>query len=383
MAVIFDEVKKYRCLPLQASMAKALQGLKLDLAGKKSAFIKVNIVRPARPGSAVVTHPAVAEALIRVLRDSGIKDIAVGEGPAVGVDAERAFGKSGYASLARKTGVRLLDLHRSERKKVPWAYGDLELPLEAMSSDIYITVAKMKTHYHTGVTLAVKSQQGLLTPQAKKANHKDRDLHRSLVAIAGAIRPDWVIIDGIEAMEGEGPTQGKKKRTEVMVYGDDLFETDIACCYFMGVDPGKIEHLRRAVEEGLASFESQVKDRAAALCRSVFAMPSPKPKRLLNFYSWKNYRACAEDDHCFEEAIHWALGKPKYWIPFFPKFLKFVLFRRFHLLRGKGARIPEEPGRVLCLGDCCRDVAAERGADFVPGCPPKPEDIIKTVARMK
>jgi hypothetical protein len=184
-------------------------------------------------------------------------------------------------------------------------------------------------------------------------------------------------------MEGEGPTKGKKKHTKVMVYGDNMLEMDMACCQFMGLSPFRIEHLRCATEEGLGPPEPEIKGEAFAKLRTCFKAPSPKPKQVLNFYSWKNYRACAEDDHCFEEAIRLALLKPRYWFTFFPKFIYFILFKRLDLLRGKKAKIPEDPGRVLCLGDCCRDTARKSDAYHVPGCPPKPEDIIKTISRMK
>lgn len=383
MAVFFDEVRRYRQAKLQASIAKAFDLLNLDTKGKKSVFIKVNIVRPGRPSSCVITHPAVAEALIHVLRKRGLHQIVVGEGPAAGVDVETAFKRSGYLRLSQRLGVPLLDLHKAERVTKEWDYGLLDLPLEVIESDIYINVIKMKTHFHTGVTLSIKGQQGLLTPEAKKVNHREHDLHQSLVSIAKVVRPDLVIVDAIDSMEGEGPTTGQKKHTRVMVYGDDPFETDVACCRFMGVEPSQIQHVHQAIQQGLTSSEPEIKGEAFSRHKTTFKMPSPKPKKIINFYSWKNYRVCAEGDHCFEEAIHLALVRPKYWFTFFPKFLFFVLFKRFHLLRGKKAQIPKEPGRILCIGDCSQEAAEEIGAHFVPGCPPQPEDILKTISRMK
>ncbi len=241
----------------------------------------------------------------------------------------------------------------------------------------------MKTHYHTGVTLSVKSQQGLLTPEAKKANHREYDLHKSLVEIAKVVQPDLIIVDGIVSMEGEGPTQGRRKHTRVLVYGDNPYETDAACCEFMGISPSQIKHIDYAVKEGLVQLEQEVKGEAFHKNRVNFQLPSPKPKKILNFYSWKNYRACAEDDHCFEEAIHLALRKPKYWLTFFPKFFYFVLFKRFDLIRGKKAKVPKDSDCVLCIGNCTKDTAAETDAHFVPGCPPDPEEILKTISRMK
>jgi uncharacterized protein (DUF362 family) len=383
MAVFFDEVEQYHRSLVRASIVKAFSELKIDLAGKKSAFIKVNIVRPAKPNSCVVTHPIVIEALIYVLREMGISQILVGDGPAIGVDVKTALKRSGYLHLAKKMDVQLINLNNTTYVKKEWDHGILELPKEIIKSDFYINVPKMKTHFHTGVTLSIKNQQGLLVPQAKRENHCKYDLHHSLVSIAKVIQPDLVIVDAIHSMEGEGPTKGKKKVTNVMVYGDNMLETDIACCHFMGVSPSQIEHICYAIQERLGPNEPKIKGKAFIQRRTCFEMPSPKPKQILNFYSWKNYNACAEDEHSFDKAIHLALRNPKYWFTFFPKFLYFVIFKRFDLLRGKNAKAPEDSERILCIGNCCQEVASRNDAYFVPGCPPKPEDILKTISRMK
>jgi len=382
MTVFFDEVTRYDRSLIQESILRAFHELRVDLNGVRSAFIKVNVVRPAKPDSCVVTHPVVAEALIHVLRGLGLTEITVGDGPAAGVDGREAFKKSGYSDLCRKMKVRLVNLNEARCIKKEWDHGLLELPEEVLNSDFYINAAKMKTHFHTGVTLSIKNQQGLLTPQAKKANHREYDLHHALLSIAKAIQPDFIMVDAVESMEGEGPTKGKMKSTQVMVYGKDLFETDMACCQFMGVSPAQVPHLEHALQQGLCTSEPEITGEAFAGHRSVFEMPSPKPKQILNFYSWKNYRACAEDEHSFEKAVHLALVNPKYWFTFFPKFIYFILFKKFHLLRGKKAEVPHDAGRILCIGNCCRDVARENKTDFVPGCPPEPEDILKAVSRM-
>ena len=203
MTVFFDEIKKYHVPLIQTSITRAFNELNINLDGKKSAFIKVNIVRPKKPNSGVITHPIIVEALINVLRNLGLNQITIGEGPAAGVNVDTAFKTSGYLHLAQKMKVRLLNLNNTNYVKKEWDNGILKLPVDLLQSDFYINVPKMKTHFHCGVTLSIKNQQGLLTPQAKKENHCKFNLHQSLVSIAKVIQPDLIIVDAIHSMEGE------------------------------------------------------------------------------------------------------------------------------------------------------------------------------------
>ena len=215
MSVYFDEVQKYQKALVESSIHRGLDELGIDLLGKKSVFIKVNIVRPARPKSCIVTHPVVVKALINVFREQGVTEITIGDGPAAGVNAEQAFRKSGYLHLADEMKVELIDINRAKTVKKEWDHGSLELPSVLFERDLYVNIAKMKTHFHTGVTLSIKNQQGLLNPEAKKANHREYNLHESLFSISKVVQPDFVMIDAIEAMEGEGPTTGTRKETRI------------------------------------------------------------------------------------------------------------------------------------------------------------------------
>lgn len=91
MAVFLDEIGHYRLGDLQDAIDRALEELGVDLSGKRTAFIKPNLVIAAKPGTAVVTHPMVVEALVNVLRERGFTSISIGDGPGVGLDVEKVF----------------------------------------------------------------------------------------------------------------------------------------------------------------------------------------------------------------------------------------------------------------------------------------------------
>ena len=388
MPVHFEAVDEYRVAEIEAAFERSLDTLKFDLTGRRSAFLKPNIVRPAKPDTAMVTHPRVAEAVINVLRRRGVTDIRVGEASSVGVDVGRSFELSGYRAMARRLDVPLLNLNDVERRELPWMFGRLRLPAVALESDLYINMAKMKTHFHTTVTLGVKNQKGLLLPEDKQFDHLEVRLHPALAEYARLARPHLTVVDGIIGMEGEGPTQGTPKKSGVLACGDDIYETDFACARFMGVDPTRVAHLAYAVERGLLALPSgdagalPVTGEAFAARRTTFALPKNEPKKIMNFYGWKNHRACAECEHAVEHAFELGIRNPKYWFTFLPKIAWLMMFDRVDLIRGREAKIPEKHGRLLLVGDCTQRLAEEYGVGYAKGCVPKPEEVIRRVMEL-
>ena len=382
MSVHFEAVDRYDVPEIEAALERSLSALPRPIAGSRTAFLKPNIVRPGLPASAMVTHPAVVEALINVLRRHGVSEISVGEASSVGVNVEESFRVSGYREMCRRKGVPLLNLNEVERRELKWMYGRLRLPAVALESDLYINCAKMKTHFHTTVTLGVKNQKGLLLPEDKQFDHLEVRLHPALSEYARLARPHLTLVDGIVGMEGEGPTKGTPKPVGVLALGTDIYETDYACARFMGQDPRTIRHLAYALERGHFSDPQEVTGEAFVSRRSAFELPGHEPKKLLNFYGWKNDRACAECEHVVEHAFHLGITNPKYWFTFLPKVARLMIFDRIDLLRGRDAPVPKEHGHLLLVGDCTEKLATEYGVPHVPGCVPRPADVIRRVMEM-
>ncbi len=382
MSVHFGAVAGYDVTLIERSLEEAFDALQYSLGGARTAFLKPNIVRPGAPATAMITHPAVVEALVNVLRRRGVSEIAVGEASSVGVDVQESFRVSGYGALCRRLGVPLLNLNEVERREVRWMYGRLRLPRVALESDLYINCAKMKTHFHTTVTLGVKNQKGLLLPEDKQFDHLEVRLHPALAEYARLAPPHLTLVDGIVGMEGEGPTKGKPKAVGVIALGTDIYETDFACSSFMGVEPMQVRHLAYAVERGHFGGQPRILGDAFESRRTVFELPKNEPKKIANFYGWKNHRACAECEHAMEHAFHLGLVNPRYWFTFLPKMARLMLFDRVDLIRGRDARVPAGHGKLLLVGDCTERLAAEYGVPHVRGCVPRPEDVIRRVMEM-
>ncbi len=166
MPVKIVKAKKYDVKRLKSLIRDAIEQSGLNLENKKTALLKPNIVIPAKPKSAIITHPAVVEAVVGVLEEKGFEDIVIGEGAGLGADERIIFDVAGYKKL-EKDGVRLVNLNKSERVEINWKYGTLKIPKMVKEADLYVNMPKMKTHGQTIVTLAMKNQKGILSNAEK------------------------------------------------------------------------------------------------------------------------------------------------------------------------------------------------------------------------
>lgn len=374
MTVKIIKSPKYDVKFIERQISEALNDLGLDLSNKTSALLKPNIVIPAKPGSAIITHPAVVEAMINVLEKKGIKDIVIGEGPGVGADETKAFELSGYKKLAAKKNVKLINLNKAERVEMQWKYGAVRLPKLVLESDLYINMPKMKTHGQTVVTLAMKNQKGLLSRTDKQKFHK-LGLHEPLVELAKIIQPHLVVVDAIEGMEGEGPLNGKKKKVGALVIGTNQVETDTVCCEIMGIDPKKVEHLAEGIKQKLGPEKPEIIGANIKEVKTVFVKADEKYGQFLNVYSCRNPYACSMCIDSFTLAVKSSIWSPKYWLTFLPKFTYYAILKHLYIIQGKHAEIPDTKGKVICLGDCTKEIAQKHNLTHIKGCPPSTSNI--------
>ena len=167
-----------------------LNELPFNIPPGKPVVLKPNLVFPAIETSGVVSDARLAGMLIEHLRQMGVRDITIAEGPGLGVDPLEAFEKTGFGELSRKHNVPLIDLNQAPRHPVNWYDGELQLPL-IFKDAYYINLPKLKTHINTLVTLGLKNQKGLLSYADKKCFHKS-GLHRPVAELYKLIRPDFI-----------------------------------------------------------------------------------------------------------------------------------------------------------------------------------------------
>ena len=379
MSVKIVKADKYDVKLLKLLVRDAIEESRLNLQGKKTALLKPNIVLPVKPKSAIITHPAVVDAVVSVLKEKGFEDIVIGEGAGVGADESMIFATSGYKKLERD-GVRLVNLNKAPRKKINWKYGTLKIPKIVAETDLYVNIPKMKTHGQTTVTLAMKNQKGLLSNADKKRFHL-LGLHEPIVELAKVVKPDLNVVDAVEAMEGEGPLSGKKKKVGALVIGTNLLEVDMACCELMGIEYKKVKHIKEAIRGDIGPKKPKIKGINPEEVKTSFKRANEKHGHILNVYSWRNPYACSMCIDSFSQAVKSAIRNPKYWLSFIPKFAYLAVFKRIDIIQGCHAEIPANHGSIICLGDCTKEIAKKNGFIHVKGCPPRAEDILEALIK--
>ena len=262
----------------------------LDLLGGVSNFIpprskvlvKPNLLMATGPESGVDTHPEVVRAAIKILKENNCS-ILVGDSPSVWNDqieiVQDVYRLSGIAGVCREEGVELVEFDRSSwRGKFPiTAYLD--------ECDYLVSLPKFKTHLLTTLTAAIKNNFGLVSGTYKAELHRlninPKDFSKVLVDVFQEARPVLSIVDGIIAMEGDGPgTGGKLCQKGLIVAGADAVAVDSVLAKMLGLEPLDILTTRIASERKLGTADlSNIKILGEKL-EEVSIKPLRLPKNL-------------------------------------------------------------------------------------------------------
>ncbi len=232
-----------------------LDGLRLfhlNVRGK-SVLLKPNIVEciPGKPvNTDVQLIGAAAEAFLRL--DAG--SVTVGEGPGHHRDTDLLLYETGLGDQLAHRKIAFVDLNRGEliKTKLEANYsglGHLWLPRAVLASDFIVSMPKVKTHHWTGVTLSMKNMFGIV-PGCRYGWPKNvlhwAGIHESILDICATVRPNFVIADGIVAMERDGPLNGSPRHLKTLVLADDPVMADSVLARLLGFEPSSVRHIQLA-----------------------------------------------------------------------------------------------------------------------------------------
>ena len=213
-------------------------------------LLKPNLLRGFKPERCVTTHPAVIEAVCRVLKDLSVREIVISDSPALG-SLSAVADKAGYSYLEKKYGAKILPLTNpipfENEEQVP----HLKIAGCLEHYDRIINLPKVKSHCQMTMTLGIKNLFGLVIGKRKPALHclvKNDKLKfgKMLIDIARHVDPCLTIVDGIQAMQGQGPINGTPYPLGVMGASKDMTALDRVFADLLNIPLDKIYALQAA-----------------------------------------------------------------------------------------------------------------------------------------
>ena len=319
--------------------------------------LKPNLVVEKPSSSGATTSTQIVEGVIEYLFHHHIRNIWIMESSGVGHSTKKAFNVTGLDSVAKRYGVRLIDLKDEPVETIK--SGDFETRIFGIVKkvDYLINLPVVKAHSQTRITCALKNMKGII-PDSEKRKYHSRGLHRPIALLNSIIKPDLIIADGIQGdltfEEGGTPV-----RMDRILIAEDPVLLDSCVAAIIGYSKNEVRHLMLAEELGIGRTQSRP-DQIIELNRSETAPKHYPRNRKLESYA-KRIDAREACSVCYGSLIH-ALQRFK------RKGRLNRVSRPLHI--GQGYKQVTAEG--LGVGNCARGFS-----DAVAGCPPQAVDIVK------
>lgn len=235
----------------------------LDLIGGLDKFIKPgmkvllkpNLISAKDPERAITTHPELVAVVAREVRKIGAEPF-VGDSPGGAKrQIERVWENTGMKAMARRENLELVNFEATGVVEMNCNGKKYHLAKAAIDADFIISLPKLKTHVLTLMTGAVKNVYGLI-PGFRKGNYhkeypKPYDFAEIIVDILSLKMPGLSIMDGILAMEGDGPASGTPRKVNLLLTSKDPVAIDAIAAEIIGYKPYQVPTTKIASEAGL------------------------------------------------------------------------------------------------------------------------------------
>ncbi|MFA5859665.1 MAG: DUF362 domain-containing protein [Elusimicrobiota bacterium] len=335
-----NKVAVYKCNDYNASTVMQAVTRAVDTSGGIAKFVKPgqrvylkpNLAGPFPPDKAVTTHPAVVEAVVRLVQSVGGVPVII-DSPAgvhTGPYLKTVYSISGMEQVAKNTGAELcydtdiIDVKYPEGKVMK----NFTLTKPLAQAEVIINIPKLKTHMFTTFTGAIKNFYGSVPGVMKVAYHSKfpevQIFAQLLLDLYNYHKPRIVltVVDGITAMDGNGPSWGKPKHVGIIAAGTNGFAVDHVLCGIVGINTALVPTLElmdyeipvvegdkvtgMTAEEFIPPESNTVTDGLIAL---KFIPPSLRktfghyllPKPVVDKYKCRGCRVCA--DSCPQKTI--------------------------------------------------------------------------------
>ena len=254
----YDEAQVYKAVQAGINL---LGGVSCFAQEGEKIVVKPNVLIGSNPEKCVCTHPSVFRAVGAILKKANLI-LSYGDSSGFG-KCQTNMKRGGFKQVADELGIRMADFDKGK----PVTHGQALLNTSfvlangVLESDGLVSVSKLKTHELTRFTGAIKNQFGCIPGIRKGQFHiKMADPYEfatMLVDLTTLIKPRLYIMDGIMAMEGNGPRKGTPKKLGVLLFSNDPVALDAIACKIINLDPACVPTFKAGEKAGLGTYNYQ------------------------------------------------------------------------------------------------------------------------------
>lgn len=253
----YNEEEIFNAVTRAINLIGGIEQFKVD--GKT--LLKPNMLAADPPEKCSTTHPEVFRAVAKLFKDAGA-DLTYGDSPAFHSPIGAAR-KIGIAGIAEAMDIPLADFENGDdvfyedalqNKKLLIAKGVIE-------AEQVISLPKLKTHGFQKMTGCIKNQFGCVPGVLKGEMHvklpSAMDFSKMLVDLNNYVSPALYIMDGVLAMEGNGPRGGSPLAMNVIIVSTDPVALDATVCRMIHLDPSLVPTTKMGEESGMGTYQEE------------------------------------------------------------------------------------------------------------------------------
>ena len=255
----YDEEKIYSLLKQGLDL---LGGVEALIPKEAKILLKPNLLKKAEVEKAVITHPVVVGAFARILRENGYEHIVLADSCGHGT-TQAVIRGTGMDTYLEKYHIPAIDYSEGVKTAYPQGIQAKEfiLPKELLDQDCVISLSKMKTHALERITGAVKNSYGFVYGFHKAKGHTQYpsadSFARMLIDLNKCVAPKLYVMDGIVAMEGNGPGSGDPVPMNVMLMSTDPVALDSVFSCLIYLKPEMVPTNYHGEKMGLGTWKEE------------------------------------------------------------------------------------------------------------------------------
>jgi len=232
--VVIERCNDYDPQRVEAAVGKMvdeLGGIKKFVKPSQKVLIKPNLLVGKPVEKAVCTHPRLVYAVGKMVKEAGGRPF-IGDSPSFGT-ARSVCKKCGIMPVAEELDIEVVNFKETVELANPHSlrYRTVTLAREATEADVVINLPRIKTHALMLMTMAVKNMFGCVVGMQKtqwhlRSAHQIEAFAEMLLSVYRLVGPALTIVDGIVAMQGNGPGSGTPRPLGILMAGTDAVALD-------------------------------------------------------------------------------------------------------------------------------------------------------------